>query len=135
MRGRRVDVTEAELAVLEVLWDRGPCPARAVVERLYPKGGPSAGPTVQKLLERLEGKGFVGRDRSGPVQTFAARVGRDELIDRRLRAVADELCGGSLASLVSHLVRGRRLTKGDRAGLRAYLDALEDEPGPDPGRS
>lgn len=58
------DVTEAELAVLQALWDAGPATIRQVVERVYGQTGTSVYGTVQKLLERLESKGFVGRDRS-----------------------------------------------------------------------
>jgi predicted transcriptional regulator len=126
MRRRGGDVTEAERAVLEVLWDVGACPVRAVADRLYPDGGASAVATVQKLLERLEAKGFVRRDRGGPMQTFAATLGRHELIDRRVRAVAEELCGGSFVSLLSHLVQGR-LSAAERRRLREDLERLEAE--------
>lgn len=129
----RDDVTEAELAVLGVLWDRGPSPVREILDRLYPCRKPSAHATVQKLLERLEAKGFVTRDRSGPVQTFAASVERADLMDRRLRAVADDFCGGSLASLVSHLLRGRRASEADRLALREFLADLEADPDPEAG--
>lgn len=122
------DVTRTELAVLEVLWDRGPSPVRDILSRLYPGGKPTAHATVQKLLERLEAKGFVERDRSGPVQVFAATVDRAELIDRRLRAVADLLCGGSLSSLASHLLGGRRASAADRRALRTYHEDLEADP-------
>ena len=59
------DVTEAELAVLQALWDSGPATIRQLVERVYRQKGTSVYATVQKLLERLEAKGFVGRDRNG----------------------------------------------------------------------
>src|SRR5215217_7602190 len=93
------EVTDAELAVLQELWDLGPATIRQLTDRLYPAGSASCYATVQKLLERLEGKGFVTRDRSGAVHAFAACVCRDELIGRRLRTVAEKLCGGSLTPL------------------------------------
>src|SRR5262249_44786333 len=98
------DVTDAELTVLQGLWDRGPATIRQLTDGTYPEGGASRFATVQKLLERLEAKGFVRRDRGGEVQVFEAAVGRDELIGRRLRAVAAQLCGGSLTPLLTHLV-------------------------------
>ena len=57
------DVTDAELAVLEVLWDEGPCSRRRIADVLYPGGQPAHYTTVQKLLERLESKGLVARTR------------------------------------------------------------------------
>src|SRR3954467_5481633 len=119
------EVTDAELAVLQALWDRGPATIRHLTDRLYPAGSASCYATVQKLLERLEGKSFCKRDRSGPVHRFAARVGRDELIGRRLRTVAEKLCGGSLTPLLTHLVRHQRLTDRERRQLRDLIDGKE----------
>src|SRR5581483_5726894 len=104
------DVTDAELAVLQVLWDAGPATIRQLTDVLYPQGGPSKYATVQKLLERLEDDGYVRRDRSAAVHVFAAAVGRDDLIGRRLRTLADKLCGGSLTPLLSHLIQSRPLS-------------------------
>lgn len=120
-----VDVTDAELALLTALWDDGPAPIRRLAEGVYGDGGPSAYATVQKLLERLERKGCVARDRSGSVHVFAAAVDRGELIGRRLRAVADSLCGGSFTPLLTHLVEGRGLSAKDRDELRSLIDRLD----------
>jgi predicted transcriptional regulator len=121
------DVTEAELALLQSLWDGGPATIRQLVDRVYKQSGASVYATVQKLLDRLESKGFVRRDRSGPVHLFHAAVNRDELIGRRLRAVADSLCGGSLSPLLTHLVEGRGLSERERRELRALIDKLDDK--------
>ena len=58
------DVTEAELALLQSLWDAGPATIRQLVDRVYKQSGASVYATVQKLLDRLESKGFVERDRA-----------------------------------------------------------------------
>jgi predicted transcriptional regulator len=123
------DVTSAELKVLEVLWAGGPATVRRITDALYPDGGASKYATVQKLLERLEEAGFVARDRSGGVQSFAATVDRDDLIGRRLQDLAEQLCGGSLTPLLTHLVKGDRLSKDDIQSLRNLIDDL-DEPAP-----
>lgn len=125
------DVTDTELAMLQVLWDSGPATIRRLTEVLYPGGGASHYATVQKLLDRLEAKGFVTRDRAPAAHTFAAAVGRDELIGRRLQDVAEKLCGGSLTPLLTHLVRNRRLNARQRQELRALIDELDE---PDKGK-
>ena len=129
------DVTEAELSVLQVIWDRGASTIRQLSDILYPAGGTSRYATVQKLLERLETKGFVSRDRAESVHRFEAAIGRDELIGRRLRAVAETLCGGSLTPLLSHLVRADSLSDADRRTLRALIGSEQDvSPAPSPRR-
>src|SRR6516164_1970521 len=119
------DVTETELAVLQVLWDQGPATIRQITDLLYPEGEAAHYATVQKLLDRLEAKGFVTRDRTPPAHAFAAAVGRDDLIGRRLQAMAEQLCGGSLTPLLTHLVKARRLSPRERQDLRDLIDDLD----------
>ncbi len=128
------DVTEAELALLQVLWDLGRSNTRQITDLLYPRGGQSEYATVQKLLERLEAKGFVARDRSSFVHTFVASVDRDELIGRRLRAMAQKLCGGSLVPILSHLAKSKGLSAGERQALREMIEAKEEQPARTKGR-
>jgi len=116
------DVTDAEMAVLQVLWDQGPANRRQITDLLYPGGGPALYTTVQKLLERLEAKGYVTKDRGEGVRTFTAVVGREELINRRLLDVAEKLCGGSITPLLMNLVRAKTLTTREIAELRALID-------------
>jgi predicted transcriptional regulator len=120
------DVTEAELGVLRVLWDLGPCSVRQITERLIDDAGTTIqAATVQKLLERLERKHWVSRDRSGEVQRFAATADRDELIGRRLQGIAEQLCEGSLTPLLSHLVKREQLSADDRHALRELIEELD----------
>jgi predicted transcriptional regulator len=119
------DVTEAELAILQLLWDGGPATIRRLTDVLYPEGGASKYATVQKLLDRLAANGYVLRERTGGVNVFAAAVGRDDLIGRRLRTLADKLCGGSLTPLMSHLLHSRPLSADERKSLRTLIDELD----------
>lgn len=122
------DVTEAELAVLEVLWAEGSAPIRRIVDLVYPAGGAAQYATVQKLLERLEAKHCVERDRSGFAHQFRAAVQREDLIGRRLQDVAAKLCEGSLTPLLLHLVQGVRLSPQERDALRKLVDQPDDAP-------
>lgn len=117
------DVTAAELSVLKSLWDDGGSTIRELTDRLYPGGNVSHYATVQKLLERLEAKGCVRREKRVRPQRFEATVDRDTLIDHRLRETADRLCDGSIAPLLTQLVTGEhRLTDDELDSLRALVD-------------
>jgi predicted transcriptional regulator len=59
------------------------------------------------------------------VHVFRPLVDRDELIGRRLRAVADSLCGGSLTPILTHLVEGKGLSQREQRELRALIDKLD----------
>ena len=99
MKARAVNVSEMELAILDVLWEEEQATIRQIDERLYERPTTATYATVQKLLERLEAKGCVSRDRSSFAHMFRATVDRRVLIDQRLQEVADKLCGGSLTAL------------------------------------
>ncbi|HEV3164154.1 MAG TPA: BlaI/MecI/CopY family transcriptional regulator [Isosphaeraceae bacterium] len=128
------DVPDSELAVLEVLWDRGPATIRQLTDALYPAGTVAHYATVQKLLERLEAKGCVQRDRSSWAHVFEAAIDRDTLILSRLQAMADRLCGGSLTPLLTNLVRAQRLGPQERRELHALMAELEQKSKPRTGR-
>ena len=119
------DVTDAELAVLRVIWKEKTATVRQLAENLYGDTAKSQHATVQKLLDRLKLKGFVARDRTVWPHVFRSAIQQDELIDRRLQNTADKFCGGSMQPLLTHLLRGRKLSKEDRASLHDLLYELE----------
>ena len=119
------DITDAELSVLEVLWDDGPATIRRLTDVLYMPPSVAHYATVQKLLERLESKGCVVRDRSLAIHIFSAAISREVLIGRRLQAVAEKLCGGSLTPLMTNLVRSKRLTPKERREIRKLMEELD----------
>jgi predicted transcriptional regulator len=121
------DVTDTELALLNLLWEQGAATVRELAERLYQKSSSSQNATVQKLLERLEDKGCVRRNADVWPYTFQAAIERDELIGRRLQQTADKLCEGSFAPLLTHLVKAGRLSAEDRQSLRSLLEELNEE--------
>ena len=121
------DVTDAELAVLQALWGQGPATIRQLTETIYPDGGPAYYATVQKLLERLETKGCIRRERASGAHVFSAAMKPGDLIGRRLQALAEKLCGGSLTPLLTHLVQAERLTARQRQELRAMIDELDQK--------
>src|ERR1700694_2624770 len=103
------NVTDAEWSVLQLLWNKGSESVRGLTGVLYPKGGPSEYATVHKLLERLEGKGYVLRQRSGGVYVFRAAVDRDAVLGQQLETLVDKMCGGSLQPLLTSLIRAKHL--------------------------
>jgi predicted transcriptional regulator len=116
-------VTDAELRVLQALWDHGPSTIRRLTDWLYPGGGAAYYATVQKLLERLEEEGCVSRDRSAMTHVIAATMNRETFLSGQLRAVVERLGVDSATPLLTHLVKTETLSEKDRAELRRLLDA------------
>jgi predicted transcriptional regulator len=118
------DVTDAELAIMEYLWENQTSTALALSEIIYGATTASNVATVQKLLKRLENKGCIKRNRSTWPHQFTALLDRDGLIERRLQNTAIDLCQGSMTPLLTHLIRVTRLSRKDRNELRNLLDEL-----------
>jgi len=117
----RPPLANAELAVMELLWEEDRATARQIRETLYPEGKNQHG-TVQRLLQRLEEKGYVSRDAKLPVHLFSATISRDEYATSQLESLAERLTGGSLAPIMTRLVEQKRISQPEIDRLRQILD-------------
>jgi BlaI family penicillinase repressor len=122
MSAARPQATDAELAVLKLLWEGDPLTARAICEQLYPSGTASDQATVQKLLQRLEQKRLVARDRTSFAHQFRPTVTREALAGNQLEALAEKLTEGSLVPFILHAVESKQLTVKERNEIRRLLD-------------
>ena len=84
---------------------------------------------MQRLLQRLEDKGYVLRDRSLPVHLFSARIDRQAYAGNQLESLAEKLTGGSLAPLITHLMEEKKISPEEMARLRRILEEDEDAGG------
>jgi BlaI family penicillinase repressor len=124
----RPPLANAELAIMELLWDEERLTARDLRERLYSKSKKAQHGTVQRLLQRLEAKGYVARDTRLSVHIFSATVGREEYASGQLETLADRLTHGSLAPLVTHLMEQNRISPDEIERLRNILDEDPESP-------
>ena len=115
-------LANAELAVIELLWAQGRLTARSIREQLYPRATKAQHGTVQRLLQRLEDKGFVERDRTLPGHLFAPLVSREDYAGSQLESLAAKLTGGSLAPLITHLIQEKKISRAEIKRLRQILD-------------
>lgn len=122
-------LANAELAVMELLWTEARLSARAIRERLYPDASRAQHGTVQKLLQRLEDKGFVSRDRREAVHFFFPAIPREEYAGGQFELLVDKLAGGSVAPLLTHMIENKKMSADEIARLRGLLDGLEAEGG------
>jgi len=121
------NISDTELALLRLLWKGGASSIRELTDQLYPESSHSEYATVQSLLDRLERKDCVLREKQGRLNVFTATISRGELVSRRLRETADALCEGSLAPLLSHLVRASDPTPEEADALQRLVERLAEE--------
>ena len=115
-------LANAELSVMELLWDHGSLTARQIQDKLYGESDRSQHGTVQRQLQRLEDKQLVRREKAGPANAFSACISREDYAGSQLESLVDRLTGGSIAPLLSHLIDQKRLSRAELRRLREILD-------------
>jgi len=124
---KQTPLANAELAVMDLLWQNDRLTARQIREQLYPDATKAQHGTVQKLLQRLEEKGYVERDRSVFVHLFSAAISRQTYAGQQLESLADKLTAGSFAPLITHLVETKKISRDEIDRIRAILDGKGDK--------
>lgn len=122
-------MARAELSIMDLLWESDRMTARGIRERLYPDDGKAQHGTVQRLLQRLEEKGYVVRDKSLSVHLFSAAISRQDYAGGQLESLATTLTAGSFAPLITHLVEKNKISPDELDRIRAILDqsATDDD--------
>jgi len=118
--------TEAELAILGVLWDRGSATVRDVHEALYRDDG-GGYTTALKLLQVMHAKGLVQRDDSQRAHVFVAAVSKERTQKRFLSDMVQRVFDGSASQLVLHALGTQRATRAELDEIRELIDKLESE--------
>ena len=115
-------LANAELAVMDLLWQNDRMTARDLREQLYPDATKAQHGTVQRLLQRLEEKGFVERDRSLAVHFFSPLVSRQAYAGQQLENLAEKLTAGSIAPLITHLVEEKKISREEIKRIRDIVN-------------
>ncbi|MEK6371856.1 MAG: BlaI/MecI/CopY family transcriptional regulator [Acidobacteriota bacterium] len=118
--------TDAELAILRVLWQRGPSTVRDVHEELN-RDGATGYTTILKLLQIMTEKGHVVRDETERAHVYEARYSEQKTQRQLLGDLADRAFGGSAAKLVMQALSGRKATAEELSAIREFLDRLEGD--------
>lgn len=112
--------TDAELAILRVLWSRGPCTVRDVHEALAAQG--TGYTTALKLMQIMAAKGLVKRDESSRSHVYSAVPSEEKTQRRLLRELMDKAFSGSAAELVQRALSVKPASREDLAAIREMLD-------------
>lgn len=118
-------VTDTELAVLEYLWDHEGAIVREISFGLYADNTPAYHATVNSLLDQLEKKGFVSRDRTEFAHRFSASIERSDLVKSQLQEIADSHFDGAWGPMLLSLVDKIKLGRRDREAIRKIIDKIE----------
>jgi predicted transcriptional regulator len=116
--------TDAELAILRVLWSRGPSTVRQVHEALS-RDRETGYTTVLKLMQIMTEKGLVERDESERTHVYQARFTQEATQQRLVSDLLDKAFGGSASQLVMQALAAKPASADELAQIRRLLDELD----------
>lgn len=117
-------ISEAEHAIMEVLWEQSPLTASEVGARVGEARGWSLA-TVKTLLSRLAAKQAVATKPDGKRYLYSPAIERADYLGTESRRLVDRLFGGRAAPLFAHLAEAEALTADDIAEIEALLKELK----------
>src|SRR3954467_1082763 len=118
--------TDAELAILRILWERGPSTVRQGHDVLAPERQ-AAYTTAPKLLQIMTEKGLVERDERDRTHIYRARLGEEQTQRQLVRDLVDRAFGGSATKLVMQALASRRASAEELRDIRNAIDSARTE--------
>jgi BlaI family transcriptional regulator, penicillinase repressor len=118
--------TDAELAILRILWDRGPSTVRQVHEILGLERQ-AAYTTALKLLQIMTEKGLVERDESDRTHIYRPRLSEETTQRQLVRDLVDRAFGGSSSKLVMQALATKRASAEELRDIRKAIDGARNE--------
>ena len=116
--------TDAELAILRVLWERGASTVRQVHEALG-RERPTAYTTALKMLQIMTEKGLVRRDESDRTHVYYPRSSEEQTQRQLVRDLLDRAFGGSASKLVMQALATKRASAEELIEIRRLIDGRE----------
>ena len=118
--------TEAELAILQVLWERGACTVRDVHEVLHQRDG-TGYTTALKMLQIMHDKGLVARDESQRAHVYRAVASKARTQKKFWSDMLQRVFDGSPSRLVLQALGDHKATRAELNEIRELLDRLDGE--------
>ena len=118
--------TDAELEILSVLWEHGPCTVRQVHD-LLASNPPRGYTTVLKLLQIMSEKGLVRRDERQRAHIYEAALTNEEARRSLLGHLMDKAFDNSASQLIMQALATRPASAEELAEIRRMLDRMEGE--------
>src|SRR5260221_4021697 len=121
-------LTELELDIMKVVWDRGTSTVRDVYETLRARRQ-IAYTTVMTMMRILEKKGHLKVSRADRAFVYRPARARQRVLGEMVQEFVDRVFGGAAEPLIQHLVRDRHLTEDDLRDIATQLKARKGEDG------
>ena len=123
-RKKTVGPTERELAILAVLWEKGPSSVRQIHEALYPESE-TGYTTTLKLMQIMAAKGSLVRDDDGRRHIYKPAVSEERTQKKLVGDLLDKVFAGSAEKLVMRALSAKKVSPKELKRIRQMLDEME----------
>ena len=122
MKPTPIELTEAEWSIIKAVWEKEPCTAPDIQEKLVDATG-WAYSTVRTLMDRMVGKGLLGAEKLRNLTLYRSRVTREQARSGELQYALKHAFDGALAPMVQCLIETRDLSTRELEELEAMIRA------------
>jgi BlaI family penicillinase repressor len=122
----RHQLTELQLAIMRLIWDKGEATVQDIWEALHKDRG-LAQTTIATMLSRLERRGVVTRRAQARQYHYTAAVTEQEVQHSMVAELTERLFDGDITALVQHLLSEKDVSPGDIAKIRDMLQRVKTE--------
>jgi BlaI family penicillinase repressor len=120
------ELSKTEWLLMKICWTQGKSTARQIYEEALKKKDWGY-QTVKTMLDRIVNKGYLRREKLGPLCLYQPGVPRSEVVKKAVQTFADTVLDNTFAPLFVHLAKGRKLTDEEIASLKKLVEEYKDE--------
>lgn len=120
------ELTDAEWAIIKVVWDNEPCAAGTVQDSLQ-KTKDWAYSTVKTTMDRMVTKGLLEITKIRNLQLFSSKISRDDAKSGELRKMLKRAFDGALTPMMQFLIQQEDLSEDELSGLRKLIDNAQQQ--------
>jgi BlaI family penicillinase repressor len=124
MATKQIRPTKLELAILKVLWEKGPRSVREILGFLN-ETKETGYTTVLKMVQIMTEKGLVERDETVRPQIYRAKYSQEHTQRHLVSDLLDRAFGGSVKALVMQALAGKKSSAKDLDAIEKLLDRIE----------
>jgi predicted transcriptional regulator len=126
-RRKTTGPTDRELAILSVLWERGPSTVREVHEALHQEDKDETGyTTTLKLMQIMVGKGSLVREDDGRRHIYRPALSEERTQKQLVQDLLDRVFAGSAEKLVMRALSARKVAPNELKRIRKLIEEMEE---------
>jgi len=123
---KQYNLSKTEWSIMNICWEKGQVSARVIFEETL-KEKKRGYQTVKTMLDRLVKKGFLAREKFGPIWLYNPIVPRSKIIAREIETFVSTVLDNTFTPLFAHLAGKEKLSREEIAALKKLIDEHEEK--------